>query len=1360
MEQKQSRGRRIFWLVLIPLLLLVIMQAALSFGTVIRGGTFSTLRSYAANRLSQVTETRQIILEGQMVRQWSEMDEEYATANQMLSELLNDRGVSLQEFLADEELQEAYLESMLPTWSYMMRKNSVTGAFLVLAKEEIARQGGTLSALYLRDGDPDTHPADYSDLMLTIGPSAVSQTYQIPLDIDWKTRLSLEPQGSREADQFFYAPYLAGTEYPQQDAADLCFWSHPFCLEDNSNDPYQMITCSIPLTTDAGKVWGVMGVEISLTHLSESLPYQEVDSGQRGGYLLLERSGEESYRLIHAVGSVAGQLALDMEEISPVSAGVEDLFSVAHGDHQDYLVLQSLRLYNTNTPFYEQGWYLAGVESREALFGISDTLSRVFVIATLLSLAVAAVLAFFVVRHVTGPIRRLSSCIQNSSENELGEFPPSRIAEVDELYGTIRHLTDRQKQTEYDLLEEKERYRMALQSSSDILISHDLDHDKAVFYNLDGSGREELREGLLKKAHTHDYIHPDDRRILLARLAEAGDELSVSFRVDFSGQAKDYRWYELTGRIMPAGEGRPRTLIGALHNIHDQKLQETAAYESLHRDSLTGLYRRASGEDIIRSNIQSGHKGCLILLDVRALGELNRRMGVVAGNTVLEELGHLLQSWQKTEASSQSVLLRLGGDEFLFWLEDWERTAAQQAAEKLCRMAEQLYADGASKVRFACGCAQTREGERYLSLLERACRALSNAKTSDNGILWAEDEDAAARTAHGEAGSDGENVWTKNGNTVLTGDVITPIEYTASTYRGILPLTFALFDRGGEVGAVLSVLFPKLGRELGVCDIILSQVSRDFFTVAIAYQWHSAAKRETVCDSGANTKQETDGNFAAVAEHETTNHSAMTEKQQKEPEVIHYSAEEFSALEGGLWSDEPISRNVGELSAEQRRFLRTPNGREGLAFPMYDSGSYMGALLFLRESKDEPYTITDKQKGQLHEVVKVIEANLNRQRYDAASRAKSDFLSRMSHEIRTPMNAIIGMTYIAKTHTEDQKAVAADLDKIDQSSQYLLGLLNDILDMSRIESGKMTIEHAPFDLAQLLEGVGDLIRPQAQAKNVQYILDARVSHPWVEGDTLHLNQVLINLLGNAVKFTPENGSITLGVVQQPDGEVYFSVKDTGIGVSPENQERIFRSFEQAEKSTGRQYGGTGLGLAISSRLVRMMGGTIQLDSTPGKGSDFHFRIVLPTCQSPQETLTAEEVSVEQPSIEGLRILLVEDNELNIEIAQSILEMNGATVTQAHNGQEAVDQFIASAPADFDLILMDIQMPVMDGFEATKAIRRSGHPRAASIPIIALTANAFDEDMKRSVESGMNGHLSKPLDVDQVLVVIAKAVGGV
>lgn len=1299
MGHSLRRSRRIFPLVLIPLLLLVIMQAGLSFGSVILGGIFSSLRGYAADRLNQVAETRQIILESQMVQQWSEMSEEYDAANQMLSQFLETHRLDLEEFLADEALQEEYLAGLLPTWTYMMRKNSTTGAFLILAREGIETQGGAVNALYLRDGDPDTNPADYSDLLLAIGPSSVSQAHQIPLGINWRSRLTLKPQGERDADGFFYAPYLAALEQPTQDKENLRYWSRPFCLEDDSTDPYRMIACSIPLITAKGQVWGVMGVEISLPYLEENLPYREVDSGHRGGYLLLERTDEEHYQVVHASGPVVGQLSMDLDSLTLAPARETNLFCLSHNDHQDYLVLKPLRLYNTNTPFYDHSWFLAGVETHAALFGISDTLSRVFVIATLFSLAVAIVLAVLLVRFVTRPIRRLSDCIQNSTENELGTFSPSHIAEVDELYDTISRLTTRQKQIEYDLLEEKERYRLALQSSSDILLSYDPDQDRAVFYNLDGSGREDSVDHLLEAIRTQDYVHPDDRRILFARLAEAQTELSVSFRIDFSGQAKDYRWFDFNGRILPAGEGRPRTLIGALHNIHDQKLQETAAYESLHRDSLTGLYRRASGEDIVRSSIQAGHGGCLILLDLQGLGELNQQLGITAGNVVLEEIGHLLTAWKEIEAPIQSVLLRLGGNQFLLWLENYDRAKARQAALTLCRRAKALYSEGSFFAQFLCGCAQTRAGEPYPALLNRACRALAEAKSKNAAEpVWAED---------------------LSGQDTPAGNVIVPIEYTAAVQRDIVPLTFALFDRGGEAGDVLSLLFPRLGRELGVCDIILSQISQDFFTVSALYQWHSA-----------------DG-------------------VPKNREIVRFSAKEFAALRTNLWPGGSEPREIKTLDDAQRRFLCAPDGREGLAFPLYDSGNYMGAILFLHKPGEK--ALTEDKKGELLEAVKVIEVNLNRQRYDSASRAKSDFLSRMSHEIRTPMNAIIGMTYIAKTHTDDQKAVSADLDKIDQSSHYLLGLINDILDMSRIESGKMIVERTPFDLSLLLDGVGDLIRPQTDRKAIRYCLDAHIDRPWVEGDSLHLKQVLINLLGNAVKFTPEKGSVTLTVRQDSDGEVFFSVKDTGIGVSPENQERIFQSFEQAESSTVRQYGGTGLGLAISSHLVRMMGGVIQLDSVPDQGSDFYFTISLPLCRPPEENRDPDPAAANQPTAQGLRILLVEDNELNIEIAQSILEMHGAQVTLAHNGLEAVERFTASSPGDFNLILMDIQMPVMDGLTATKAIRQSDHPQAASIPIIAMTANAFDEDMKRSVSSGMNGHLSKPLDFDQVLSVIAQVV---
>lgn len=376
---------------------------------------------------------------------------------------------------------------------------------------------------------------------------------------------------------------------------------------------------------------------------------------------------------------------------------------------------------------------------------------------------------------------------------------------------------------------------------------------------------------------------------------------------------------------------------------------------------------------------------------------------------------------------------------------------------------------------------------------------------------------------------------------------------------------------------------------------------------------------------------------------------------------------------------------------------------------------------------------------------------------EAESKAKGEFLSRMSHEIRTPMNAIIGMTLIARQSVGSPQTVGDCLNKIDQSSQYLLGILNDILDMSKIESGKMTLEQTDFDLEKLAKDAVMLITPQAQRKGLRLEEDISIQGAWAVGDPLHLNQVLVNLLSNAVKFTPAGGTVGLTVRQQPGTRRFaFSVRDTGIGVTEQDQDRIFRAFEQAGADTARQYGGTGLGLAISNSLVRMMGGSLALESKPGQGSNFHFTVELPL-GSP---VVPETAGPEAPvSFEGKRVLLVEDNELNTEIAQTLLEQYGLTVETAADGRQAVEKFQSSADRWYDLILMDIRMPVMDGLEATKVIRHLPRPDASTVPIIAMTANVFDEDTKKSVASGMNGHLTKPIDLDALVAALRAVLGG-
>lgn len=375
----------------------------------------------------------------------------------------------------------------------------------------------------------------------------------------------------------------------------------------------------------------------------------------------------------------------------------------------------------------------------------------------------------------------------------------------------------------------------------------------------------------------------------------------------------------------------------------------------------------------------------------------------------------------------------------------------------------------------------------------------------------------------------------------------------------------------------------------------------------------------------------------------------------------------------------------------------------------------------------------------------------------AKSQAKSDFLSRMSHEIRTPMNAIVGLTNLACMEKDVPGEVQKDLEKIRSSSRYLLSLINDILDMSRIENGRMEIEQENFSLGGLLDALQGMMRSQAEQKTVQFDESRQIIHEWIVSDPIRLRQVLTNLLSNAIKFTSEGGAVSLRVEELgSDGQTAtyrFSVQDTGIGIPAEAQRRIFASFEQLGTSSARSEG-TGLGLPISSSIVRLLGGDLQVRSEPGKGSEFYTILRFPL-GTEEETPAVQTQSGQQQSLQGVRVLLAEDNDLNAEIAQQLLEIQGMQVCRAANGQEAVDMFAASQPGEYQIVLMDIRMPVKDGQEATREIRASGRPDA-DVPIIAMTANSFKEDEEEAREAGMTGFVPKPVEPDYLFSVIRES----
>ena len=376
---------------------------------------------------------------------------------------------------------------------------------------------------------------------------------------------------------------------------------------------------------------------------------------------------------------------------------------------------------------------------------------------------------------------------------------------------------------------------------------------------------------------------------------------------------------------------------------------------------------------------------------------------------------------------------------------------------------------------------------------------------------------------------------------------------------------------------------------------------------------------------------------------------------------------------------------------------------------------------------------------------------------EVANRAKTEFLQRMSHDIRTPINGICGMVDMAEHYADDVEKQSEYREKVKSASHLLLEMLNDVLDMSKLESGEVMLEEIPLNLSSIFEEVLVVIEQMAAEQNIRIMWEEKeIIHRNLIGSPGYVKRILMNILSNAVKYNKENGNIYIScreiVSDQPEMTmIEFTCRDTGIGMTEAFQKQIFEPFAQEHAGSRTKFAGTGLGMPITKKLVEKMGGTIFFESKEGAGTTFVIKIPFKIDQDADEREEQEDVSGK--SIKGLHILLVEDNDLNMEIAEFMLQNEGAAVSKAWNGQEAVEIFRNSVPGEFDVILMDIMMPVMNGYEATKMIRSMDREDAKVIPIIAMTANAFTEDRLRVKEAGMNEHIAKPIDIKLLVKVI-------
>ncbi|WP_294148380.1 ATP-binding protein [uncultured Clostridium sp.] len=1308
------KKKTILRMFLIPLSFVMLLQALVALGAVHVGGTVRHLEEYSVGIMEQIVKNRNLILSNNMTHQWTDISGEYEIANSSLERILEEKQLTLHGFMEDEEAKEELLNQMLLPSLDIIRRNGVNGVYLILAdglgkaQEEEGEEVYKCSGIYFRDADPYVNPKDYSDLLMERGNYEFSHDLGIPFDTSWTSRFLFRQEGQLEADSFFYKPYRAALVNPGAKEDNLAYWSSTFYLEnDRAKDSYSMISYSVPLMCD-GKVYGVMGIEISSAVINGLLPYSELNAGEHSGYLIAKYTDEGELLPFFLSGNT---LKRNLDENIPLNlketqyTGLYQIDGLEDGRNY-YAEAVAFPMYSPNTPFVENGWVLFGVQSEDSLFGMGSRITRNIALAVLISLIVGIICIYFLMHYLTRPITQLADWIRDVRKEGPRNRGKSDIAEIKALYDAVWDLTEKQKKAEAEALEEKERYLLALQSSTDIIYTYNVEGNSIEIYNLlaDGkkSGHGSYIENLIEGIQQSKLLYDADRQLMKKMFLRLDDKFEMDFRA--LTQSGGWQWMELSGKTICDASGKKSKVIGSIRNIQEQKEKEQMESKAVRIDPVTGLYREKVGQKIIRAEVELGRPGFMLLMDLDKFQEMNDHFGIEFGDAVLEEMGiFILKQRRENEKSGKRLIaVRAGGDEILVWFRGFSRGEIPDFFGRMNHMLSNLCSEDLEISVTAAVIALGGGAGSYTDYAEKLRAALAYGKRRRKSQLtFCEDVPESECTEKRDY-----NEIASNGN-VRALNMVTRV--------------FNLFDRGGRVGPIVSVLFAKMGTNYNASDILMADIRWDFNASGVYRQWHR--------------------NEDAVAD--TT--------------VCHFKNPDFERCLTRFASGYVRFSENGPFTEEERRILHISDGVSGVCIPMYDGGKLMGAINFIRKAEQRQWS--DGECSELQEVVKIIETNINRERYDLASRAKSDFLSRMSHEIRTPMNAIIGMTAIAMEREEKKEEIGDCLIKIDQSSQYLLSLINDILDMSKIESGKMKLACDSGSIIKLADEIGDLMENQMLRKNIAYIRDVQVEHPWVYADLMRLKQVIINLLSNAVKFTGEGGRIKFSVSERQTGSVHpgenaeveicFAVEDNGIGISPENRERIFNAFEQAEDYTAAVYGGTGLGLSISSRLVRMMGGEIELESREGRGSRFSFVLRFNVSEEPEEAFSAEPEAAAY-DFSGCRILLVEDNELNTEIAKTLLEMHGFTVDTAANGREGVEKFAGAAEGAYSLILMDIRMPVMDGLEATREIRRMSRADAQSIPIIAMTANAFDEDMRKSIKSGMNGHLAKPVDVKELL----------